>query len=284
VRIANHDGRLALCTGDDTVDVERASDGRFSSDPQLVYDVWDEFRDWAGTGPDPTGSRGENSLSAPVPSPRQVFAVGLNYREHSEEAGFQTPAAPMIFTKFPSSITGPSGDIALPPGSVDWEIELVAVIGRRAYQVSEDRALDHVAGLTIGQDLSERESQLSGAPPQFSLAKSFPGFAPLGPLVVTMDELEQELQLTTVLNGEVVQDGSTRDLVFALPELVSRISMVCPLLPGDLIFTGTPPGVGMGRTPPRYLSPGDELVSRITGLGEMRHRFVTMADNGLAER
>jgi 2-keto-4-pentenoate hydratase/2-oxohepta-3-ene-1,7-dioic acid hydratase in catechol pathway len=160
---------------------------------------------------------------------------------------------------------------------VDWEVELVAVIGRTARQVPRDRAWSHVAGLSVAQDLSERASQLRGPAPQFSLAKSFPGFTPMGPAVVTPDELPDpdDLAISCLINGETVQSARTAEMIFPIPELIARLSQVVTLLPGDLILTGTPPGVGMGRRPERYLQPGDVLESRIDGVGQMRHEMVT---------
>ena len=202
-----------------------------------------------------------------------MFAIGLNYRGHAEEAGLDLPTTPMVFTKFPTSVTGPNDPILLPPGSVDFEAELVAVIGRRAESVSEDEAWDYVAGLTIGQDLSERDLQTRPpAPQQFSLAKSFPGFAPIGPVLVTADELanRDDLEIGCFLNGELMQKARTSDLIFPVPALVAHLSSVLPLLPGDLIFTGTPSGVGWARDPQRFLQPGDELVTYVEGIGELR--------------
>jgi 2-keto-4-pentenoate hydratase/2-oxohepta-3-ene-1,7-dioic acid hydratase in catechol pathway len=215
-----------------------------------------------------------------------VFAIGLNYIDHAGESGFSVPTEPMVFTKFVSSFTGPAGAIVVPPGNVDWEVELVAVLGREAREVSEDKAWSYVAGLTVAQDLSERTSQLSGPAPQFSLAKSFPGFTPMGPAVVSLDEFSDpgDLAISCLVNGETVQSATTADMVFPIPELIARLSRVVTLLPGDLILTGTPPGVGMGRRPERYLQPGDVLESRIEGVGHMRHELVVgEAVPGLAE-
>ncbi len=153
----------------------------------------------------------------------------------------------------------------------DWEVELVAVIGRGGHRIRSEQALSHVAGYLVGQDLSERRVQALGKPPQFSLAKSFPAFGPTGPHLVT--ELAPDAAITCLLNDEVVQKASVADMIFGVPELVARLSAVCPLLPGDLIFTGTPAGVGNRRTPPRYLTKDDVLTSRIDGLGELLTRF-----------
>jgi 2-keto-4-pentenoate hydratase/2-oxohepta-3-ene-1,7-dioic acid hydratase in catechol pathway len=159
---------------------------------------------------------------------------------------------------------------------VDWEVELVAVIGRAAHRVPADDAWAYVAGLTVGQDLTERITQWSGsAPQQFSLGKSYPGFGPLGPAVVTLDEFDDpaDLRIGCEVNGVSMQSASTSEMTFNVPELVSRLSAVLPLLPGDLIFTGTPAGIGATRVPPVFLKAGDELVSRIEGIGTLRTTF-----------
>jgi 2,4-didehydro-3-deoxy-L-rhamnonate hydrolase len=280
VRVANLCGRLALVTADGTraLDVQGASGGRFDSSPQRIYDEWAEFVSWADrvdlAAAEPFSA---SELGAPAPAPRQVFAIGLNYRAHAAESHFDVPDEPTVmFTKWPSCITGPVTTVELPAGGhTDWEVELVAVIGRSAHRVAQDQAWDHVAGLTVGQDLSERITQTSGPSPQFSLGKSLPGFGPTGPWLVTPDEFENpdDLELGCAIDGEQMQKGRTRDLVFSVPALISRLSHKLPLLPGDLLFTGTPAGVGLGRTPPRYLAPGEELVSYVRGIGELRQRF-----------
>lgn len=278
MRLINLHGRLAIERDGRAIDVERASNGAFTHEFQDAFDRWDEFRGWANgldvsaASPfDPAG------LCAPVGRPQQIFAIGLNYRGHAEETGLDIPDTPMVFTKFASSITGPYGEVTMPPGSVDWEAELVAVIGRRAENVTADTAWGHVAGLTVGQDLSERELQVKPpAPQQFSLAKSFPGFAPLGPALVTPDEFAdpEDLEISCSIDDVQVQNARTTDLIFPVPEVVSYLSGILPLLPGDLIFTGTPAGVGFAHKPPRYLKAGEELSTFIEGIGTMRHRMV----------
>ncbi|MFJ6730129.1 fumarylacetoacetate hydrolase family protein [Streptomyces sp. NPDC091281] len=279
MRTAHLSGRLVLVTDEGlAVDVEQASDGRFGPDPQDVYEVWSAFRGWQATAVLPPGRPfSPEELGAPAPRPRQVFAVGLNYRAHADESGYEVPSTlPPVFPKYVSSITGPVTEVDLPPdGRTDWEVELVAVIGRRAHHVAEDDAWLYVAGLTAGQDLSERETQLAGPAPQFGLGKSFPGFSPTGPVLVTPDTFADpdDLALGCTLNGEEMQKGRTGDLVFSVPALVARLSAVLPLLPGDVLFTGTPAGVGLGRTPQRWISPGDVLVSEVEGIGELRQTF-----------
>jgi 2,4-diketo-3-deoxy-L-fuconate hydrolase len=279
MRIANHGGRAKIIIDGTGVDIARASMLRFFSDPQALFERWDEFVGWAASVTESSDySTAVARVEAPVPRPRQVFAVGMNYRGHAAEIGLELPVVPSIFTKFPSCIVGPDAQVVLPPTEVDWEVELVVVIGRRARNVQPENAWLHVAGITVGQDLSDRRLQMAGpSPQQFSLAKSHVGFGPLGPELVTLDEFDNpdDLALGCSLNGEEMQKGQTRDMLFPVPELIARLSAVVTLLPGDLIFTGTPPGVGLGRKPPRFLAPGDELVSYVEGVGEMRTRFVT---------
>jgi 2-keto-4-pentenoate hydratase/2-oxohepta-3-ene-1,7-dioic acid hydratase in catechol pathway len=289
VRVGNLAGRLTLFTERGAVDVEKASEGRFGADPQVVYEVWDEFRAWA-SGTDLSSPSilaadfDPADLGAPTPAPAQVFGIGLNYRAHAAESGLAAPEGlPPVFTKFRSALAGPVGEVTLPAGGhTDWEVELVVVIGRRAERVAVADAWSHVAGLTVGQDLSERIGQLAGPAPQFSLAKSHPGFAPMGPWLVTVDELDDpdDLELSCAIDGETVQHARTSDLIFSVPALIEGLSRVVPLLPGDVIFTGTPSGVGMGRKPQRFLRHGEELVTRITGIGELRQRFVGVAPEG----
>ncbi len=206
--------------------------------------------------------------------------MGLNYRDHAEESGFALPTEPVVFTKYASAFTGPRGDIRLSPGNVDWEVELVAVISTGGHGIPVPDGWDHVAGLTIGQDISDRVTQFAAPPAQFGMGKSFPGFAPVGPNLVTVDELRaagldpDDLELGCLVNGESVQKGRTGAMVFPVPELVARISAVVTLLPGDVVFTGTPSGIGAGMSPPRFLAAGDELVTWCAGLGRMQHRFV----------
>lgn len=273
MRLANVGGRAALIDGDAALDVATASDGRFGPGPMEVLERWTAFREWARSAPGGTRPFDPAELGPPVPRPRQVFAVALNYPPHAAEAGFEPPSDPLVFTKFPTCIAGPDETVELPGGRVDWEVELVAVIGPGGHRIAEDRAGAHLAGYMIGQDLSERRVQSLGTPPQFSLAKSFPGFGPTGPYLATPDECDPAGAIECSLNGEVMQRASLKDMIFPVPRLVARLSAICPLLPGDLIFTGTPAGVGNRRTPPRYLAAGDVLTSRIDGLGELRTRF-----------
>ena len=279
MRLYNLDGRAHLYTTDGLIDVASTSEGRFPSDPQQLYADWDDFAKWSGqfvTADVPLDSSDEARLGPPVTRPSQVFAIGLNYRAHAEETSLSAgnEDLPLVFTKFPSCVTGPYGDLRLSGDSVDWEVELVAVIGRTAHHVPVTEAWSYVAGLTVGQDYSDRRVQLRGSPAQFSLGKSFPGFGPLGPGLVSPDELTDpdSLQLSCTVNGEVVQLGDTKQMIHSVSEVVAMLSEICGLRPGDLIFTGTPEGVGMARTPARYLSPGDIVESTIEGIGTIRQR------------
>ncbi len=286
MRIANLAGRAVLVTvdGPRALDVCAASGGRFGPHLQSIYDQWQEFVDWASMADMSSADAvSVDALGPPSPTPRQVFAIGLNYREHAAESNFAVPDDPTVmFTKWSSCLTGPVTTVELPSnGHTDWEVELVVVIGHFTHRIAEDEAWDHVAGVTVGQDISERITQTAGPSPQFSLGKSLPGFGPTGPWLVTPDELtdRDDVELGCSVNGEQMQKGRTGDLVFSVPALISRLSHKLPLLPGDLLFTGTPAGVGLGRTPPRFLAPGDELVSYITGIGELRQRFVSATDD-----
>jgi 2,4-diketo-3-deoxy-L-fuconate hydrolase len=276
VKIANLADRLVLVTDDGAIDVEKASKGRFSSDPQAVYGRWSEFRDWAAQAPTADARPfAAEELGPPVPRPAQVFAIGANYLDHVKEGGIRTPDWPLIFTKFVSSFTGPAGEIDLPSGAVDWEVELVFVVGKLARGVPAESAWDYIAGLTIGQDLSQREIQLRGEMPQMSLAKSLPNFSPTGPYLVTPDSFEDpdDLAISCSLDDETVQSARTGELLISVPALVELLSELVPLYPGDVVFTGTMGGVGIARKPPRFLEPGERLVSRIEGIGEMSHTF-----------
>lgn len=280
MRLANVDGRAVVLTADDRgFDIEMASDGKFGPDLQSVFEDWDGFRAWMDAAPQGTEVTFDRSqLGSPSPAPRQIVAIGLNYSEHAAESGFEVPdTLPPTFTKFVSALGGPDSTVALPPGgNTDWEVELVAIIGRTAKNVDEGEAWEYVAGLAVGQDISERIMQAAGPAPQFSLGKSYPGFAPVGPWMVTPDELpnRDDLALGCAIDGETVQDGRTSDLIFPVPTLVAKLSRIITLYPGDLIFTGTPSGVGLGRTPQRFLKNGERLETWIEGIGTLRQSFV----------
>ncbi|MCQ2001011.1 fumarylacetoacetate hydrolase family protein [Arthrobacter zhaoxinii] len=282
MRIANLHGRAVLVRDGQALDIEKASAGKFGPAPLGLYEDWDTFRAWA-EGADYSDARpyDENELDAPVPNPRQIFAIGLNYKDHADEAGLPYPEHLFVFTKFQSSIAGPRAVVELPSEAVDYEVELVAVIGKEMHKVDAADAWDGVAGLSVGQDLSEREIQLRPPVPQFSLGKSFPNFSPFGPAVVTLDELPgyEGLRLSTVIEGHgsragewKVQDGNTRNMIFSVPQIIAELSRIVTLFPGDVIFTGTPAGVGKAHG--IALQPGNVLTSTVEGIGTLRNEFV----------
>lgn len=275
MKIANLHNHATLVLGDHIVDIATASNGRFGPDPMRIYDDWDDFVDFAAGVDSATEPLDETALGNPAPRPAQVFAIGLNYRSHAEESGMTIPEVPATFTKFPASLSGPFADIEIAGDNIDWEVELVAVIGRRADRVAEADGWNHIAGLTVGQDVSDRQLQFA-AGAQFSLGKSRRGYGPMGPYLVTPDEFvdPDDLALGCSLDGEVVQDARTSDLIFNIPQLVAELSAVLPLLPGDVIFTGTPAGVGITRQPPRALRAGQLLETWVEGIGTMRNRCV----------
>ena len=277
MRIGTLNNRYHALAANLALDIAEASQGRFAADGFEIFERFDELAGWLATVPDAAYTPFDpGALGPPVPMPRQVFAIGLNYRDHAAESGLAEPDEPLVFTKYPTSITGPSATVALPSEHVDWEAELVAVIGARAEHVKAANGWRFIAGLTVGQDLSERRVQLAGPAPQFSLGKSYPGFGPTGPAIVTLDEIANvdNLEVSCLLDDEVLQKGRTSDLIFSIPQLVEHISAICPMLPGDLIFTGTPAGVGGARTPNRFLTPGSVLITAIEGIGELRNRLV----------
>lgn len=218
-------------------------------------------------------------LAAPIADPQKIIGVGLNYRDHAIETGMEIPSEPIVFAKFPSSLIGPGAEIRLPRVSsqVDYEAELVVVIGRRAKDVSETESLQYVAGYTVGNDVSARDWQLKKPGGQWLLGKSFDTFSAVGPALVTRDEVPNlgALRIGMKLNGEQVQYSNTSQLIFGIEKLVSYLSQICTLEPGDLIFTGTPPGVGMAHKPPVFLQPGDVCEAEVDTLGTLRNPCVS---------
>ena len=222
--------------------------------------------------------KGSPRLGVPFTGISKLIGVGLNYRDHAKEAGMPIPSEPILFMKATTCISGPSDPLLLPPGSVktDWEVELAIVIGSVARHVPLEAALDHVAGYCVANDVSEREYQLERGT-QWDKGKGYDTFGPLGPWLVTRDEVPdaQDLHLWLELNGQRMQDGSTANMVFGCAELVSYISRFMTLLPGDVIVTGTPPGVGLGMKPQRFLKAGDTLRLGIDGFGVQEQTVVT---------
>jgi 2-keto-4-pentenoate hydratase/2-oxohepta-3-ene-1,7-dioic acid hydratase in catechol pathway len=217
---------------------------------------------------------GEVTLTAPLMSPPRIFGIGLNYQEHAAESKMVVQKVPTVFMKLTSSITGPGSDVLLPPNATepDYEAELAVVIGKTAYKIASEDWEQYVFGYTIVNDVSARGVQLATS--QWNLGKSFPTFTPLGPCIVTRDEVKDPhaLDIRLTLSGETMQSANTRDLLFRIPQLIEYISSILPLEPGDIISTGTPPGVGLGRTPKRWLLDGEEMVITIEAIGELRNR------------
>ena len=282
MRIASRLGRAVIVEGNLCADIANASKGAVGHRIDDLYQNWPGFVQWAAeSAPAPDQPFEVSELDAPVQRPRQVFGIGLNYLDHAAESGVSVPSSATVFTKFPTCLVGPTATVLLPSTTVDWEVELVVVIGRTADRVSEHDAWDYVAGLTVGQDISERTVQLAGPVPQFSLGKSYRTFGPIGPWLVTPDDLERrdDLELQCSVSGRVLQKGRTGQMVFSVSELIAQISQVCPMLPGDLVFTGTPPGVGMARKPQEFLQPGTTLISEIEGIGKLTNPIVAGPDH-----
>ena len=223
---------------------------------------------------------GSVRLGPPISRPSKIVCIGLNFRDHATESGQQAPKEPVIFFKATSSLVGPNDDLVIPRGAtkVDWEVELAVVVGKRASYVARERALEHVAGFVLHNDYSERTFQLERGG-QWVKGKSCDTFAPLGPFLATRDEVSDpgKLGMWLKVNGEIRQKSSTSEMIFDVPELVSYVSQFMTLLPGDVISTGTPSGVGLGMKPPQYLKAGDIVELGIESLGESRQKVVAFA-------
>jgi 2,4-diketo-3-deoxy-L-fuconate hydrolase len=221
--------------------------------------------------------RGKPRMGCPVGGIGKFIAIGLNYSDHAKEAGMPIPKEPIVFTKAISCIQGPDDDVMLPRGSVkgDWEVELGVVIGSRARYVTQKAALEHVAGYCLSNDVSEREFQLERGG-QWDKGKGCDTFGPLGPWLVTRDEIEnpQKLSMWLDVNGQRMQTGNTKTMIFSVARIISHLSEYMTLMPGDVIITGTPPGVGMGMRPQRFLKAGDVMTLGIDGLGQQTQRVV----------
>jgi 2-keto-4-pentenoate hydratase/2-oxohepta-3-ene-1,7-dioic acid hydratase in catechol pathway len=250
---------------DDTRTVLDLSPNGFSSTLEVIA---------SGTGSNLATSRLslENvRLHAPLGNPPRIFAIGLNYRDHAKESGMEIPTTPVVFFKLATAIVGPGDPIVLPRNSTqpDYEAEFAFVIGKGGYRIPATAWREHVFGYTIVNDVSARDIQFSST--QWSMSKCFPTFCPLGPAIVTADEIADphSLDISLSIDGERLQHSNTRELVFKIPELIEYLSSITPLLPGDIVSTGTPPGVGFGRNPKRWLKPGETVTVTIEGLGAL---------------
>lgn len=281
MRVAVLGGRTALLIGDRAVDVADASGGAVPHDPQGMFAAWSRLRELAArledSGAEDAPTLDPKELDRPVPVPLQVFGIGLNYADHAGESGMDLPDKPLVFPKFSSSIVGPNDPVATRSESLDWEAELVVVIGTDCRDVPAEDALSVVAGYTVGQDLSDRTVQFEGgANPQFGLGKSAPGFGPVGPWIVSVDELGSaaHLGIRCSVDGQEKQSSTTEHLIFDVPTLISYLSSRVALRAGDLVFTGTPSGIGWSRQPRELLHPGSRIDTTIDGIGTLTTRIV----------
>lgn len=274
VRAADGEVRAALLPdGGEPIDLNALSGGRLPSNPAelLALEDWDE----RVAAVELDGSaRLEGRLVAPQPRPSKVIAVGLNYVAHSAESGEETPERPLLFAKWPNSIIGPDEPIRIPAGrttSADYEVELAAVIGRHASRVGVEQALRYVGGYTVANDVSARDVQFRDG--QWTLGKSFDTFCPLGPAIVPAAAIPdvQALRIATEVNGELRQQANTAEMVFPVAALIAYVSDYVSLVPGDVILTGTPAGVGLGFDPPRWLADGDVVVCSIEEIGSLKN-------------
>jgi 2,4-diketo-3-deoxy-L-fuconate hydrolase len=223
-----------------------------------------------------SGRKVETRIASPIHRPSKIICLGKNYAEHAREGGFENPDKPLIFCKTPNALSGPYDPIILPrsSGKVDWEVELAVIIGKEGKRINKTEAFDYIAGFTVMNDVSGREAQFSDS--QWFRGKSFDSFAPAGPFIVTPDEIDDinNLRLTAVVDGEIMQDGNTRDLIFDIPVIIENISEDITLIPGDIISTGTPAGVGIFRDPPVVLKPGNIVECRIEQIGTIINKVV----------
>ena len=271
--------RVAALTEKGLVDLNRP-DGSLPSCPKQLLAAWDELKPRAQAVV--ASGKGLIHESVPmlpvIPNPQKVIGIGLNYMDHAQETSKKPPSEPIIFSKFPTAVRADGEPIVLPRNSheVDYEAELVVVIGRGGKSIHRDQAFEHVAAYTCGNDVSARDWQFRKPGSQWLLAKSFDSFAPIGPVLVTADEILKpgNLDIQLRLNGQTLQKSNTNQLIFPIEVLIEYVSSVCPLSPGDLIFTGTPAGVGFVRQPPLFLKPGDTVEVEVESIGTLTNSVV----------
>lgn len=280
MRFANVSGRACLVLDGRAVDIERASGGSLSSDPMATVDLANHasLRALAAdVDPSDWPELDEAALGAPVPAPGKIIAMALNYRSHATEAGKAIPTEPHVMAKFPTCICGPYDDVPiLDLEMVDYEVELVIAVGRRCKGAAAADAWSHISGLTCGNDVSDRNEQFRPPVKQFSLAKSYDAFGPIGPTMITPDEVvdPDDLALSCRVDGEVRQQARTSDFIFDVGYLMAWLSRYVTLEVGDLVFTGTPGGVGDSMDPPTYLRDGQIVEIAVEGIGAIRNRIV----------
>jgi len=270
-RLGNLDGRAVLIDGENWHDLAAASNGSFSGDPMEAVHRHAELHTIQLNSRSPEGAVASAVFGPPVPCPRSVFAIGLNYAGHAGEADMDLPESPLVFTKFPSCLAGATDNVELNSDFADYEAELVVVIGTAGRSISPNNAWNHVMGLTVGQDISDRALQFAAKPPHFDLGKSRDTYGPCGPAVVSTDLIAEpsDLRITCDINGERRQSGNTGQLIFDVPTLISYLSEILTLEVGDLIFTGTPEGIGASSG--EFLAAGDVIETWIEGLGKLRN-------------
>ena len=270
-RLGNLDGRAVLIDGENWHDLAAASNGFFSGDPMEAVHRHAELHTIQLDNRSPEGAVASAVFGPPVPCPRSVFAIGLNYAGHAGEADMDLPESPLVFTKFPSCLAGATDNVELNSDFADYEAELVVVIGTAGRSISPNNAWNHVMGLTVGQDISDRALQFAAKPPHFDLGKSRDTYGPCGPAVVSTDLIAEpsNLRITCDINGERRQSGNTGQLIFDVPTLISYLSEILTLEVGDLIFTGTPEGIGASSG--EFLAAGDVIETSIEGLGKLRN-------------
>ena len=278
-------GRAVLISEDNYYDLKTISEGKLSSSTlealhhiDLLNDLNENLNNL-----DATGAVDTINFDSPVSEPKNCYAVGLNYRNHAEEAGMQIPEVPMIFTKHTTCLVGATSDIEMRSNYVDYEAELIVVIGRQGKNISKSEAWSHIAGVCIGQDISDRPAQFAASPAQFNLGKSFDTFGPMGPYLVSPDlvNAEQGLSIECRVNDEIRQSDNTNDLIFDVPDIIAYLSEILTLNVGDVIFTGTPGGVGVMEG--KFLKDGDILTTSIEGLGTMTNKCVRIKDHSRAD-
>ena len=279
--LANVNGRSALVDGDHYFDVETISDGALPSDPMRALAHSTELTALAETlaSRTPTGVLADVVLGPPDPQPQKSFAIGLNYLDHAAEGSMEVPANPLVFTKFPSCLTGPHADVEMRSDYCDYEGELVVVIGQGGKDIPAERAWEHVVGVMVGQDISDRKVQFAAKPPHFDLGKSFDTFGPTGPVLVSLDRIGNpcDLRIVTSVNGETRQDDTVANMVFDVPTVIAYLSQITTLVTGDLIFTGTPAGIGAVHG--KFLADGDVITTTIDGIGTLVNRCVRVSDH-----
>ena len=280
-KLANIEGRAALVEGDNYYDLETISNGKFNNDTSNALTNLVGLNELSEdlSKSEPSGLLHDIKIDAPISAPKNCYAVGLNYRNHAEEAGMDIPSVPMVFTKHTTCLVGPNSTIEMRSDHVDYEAELVVVIGKSGKDIQKDNAWDHVAGLCAGQDISDRTVQFSSNPPQFNLGKSFDTFGPMGPYLVSPDGLQdkESLEIECKVNQEVRQKDNTNDLIFDVPSIISYLSEIVTLNTGDIIFTGTPGGVGIMEG--KFLKDGDVLSTSIEGIGTLENVCKRISDH-----